>query len=157
MPQVTQTIDGKAFTINKVFSRQTTVQTCIKADRATVWALLTDSLNYIKWNSTIVSIEGSIALGETIKLVSKLAPTRTFKLKIKQFEPNVRMTWGDAMGSRNYELVDHENDEVLFSMTEKIGGPIFPLFAKLIPSFDDSFETFAADLKKEAESKARKR
>lgn len=157
MPHVTQTIDGKASTIKKVFSRQTSVQTAIQADRATIWSLLTDAPNYPKWNSTIVSIEGNIALGETIKLVSKLAPTRTFKLKIKQFEPNVRMTWGDPMGSRNYELVDHENDEVLFSMTEKIGGPIFPLFAKLIPSFDDSFETFAADLKKEAESRTRKR
>ena len=37
-------------------------------------------------------------------------------------------------------------------MTEKIGGPLFPLVAKMIPSFDKSFEQFAIDLKKEAES-----
>jgi hypothetical protein len=38
-------------------------------------------------------------------------------------------------------------------MTEKIGGPLFPLFAKMIPPFDDSFEKFASDLKQEAEKK----
>jgi hypothetical protein len=37
-------------------------------------------------------------------------------------------------------------------MTEKIGGPLFPLFAGSIPSFDEVFERYAADLKKEAEA-----
>ena len=37
-------------------------------------------------------------------------------------------------------------------MNEKIGGPLFPLFAKMIPSFDQSFEQFASDLKKESET-----
>jgi len=37
-------------------------------------------------------------------------------------------------------------------MREKIGGPLFPLFAKMIPPFDDSFDQFAADLKEEAET-----
>ena len=146
---------GKAITIRKTFSRQTSVQTAIHADRSVVWALLTDASNYPKWNSTVVSINGQIALGETIRLISKLAPTRTFKLKVKQFEPNARMTWGDAMGKRDYELSQQQKGVVLFSMTEKIGGPVFPLFAKLIPSFDESFETFAADLKRAAESKQR--
>ena len=36
-------------------------------------------------------------------------------------------------------------------MVEKIGGLMFPLFASQIPSFDESFEQFTADLKKEAE------
>ena len=36
-------------------------------------------------------------------------------------------------------------------MTEKIGKPLFPLFAKMIPAFDESFEKFDNDLKKEAE------
>lgn len=32
-----------------------------------------------------------------------------------------------------------------------VGGLMFPMYAKYIPSFDASFNTFAADLKKEAE------
>ena len=37
-------------------------------------------------------------------------------------------------------------------MNEIIGGPVFPLFAKMIPPFDESFEQFASDLKSEAET-----
>jgi len=37
-------------------------------------------------------------------------------------------------------------------MTEKIGGLLFPVYGRFIPPFDDAFEQFAADLKKEAES-----
>jgi hypothetical protein len=37
-------------------------------------------------------------------------------------------------------------------MSEKIGGPLFPLFARYIPPFDQPFKQFVADLKKEAES-----
>ena len=36
-------------------------------------------------------------------------------------------------------------------MVEKIGGPLFPLFAKMIPPFDGAFEQYAKDLKHEAE------
>jgi hypothetical protein len=39
-------------------------------------------------------------------------------------------------------------------MSEKIGGPLFPLFARMIPPFDESFNQFAADLKKAAEENA---
>ena len=37
-------------------------------------------------------------------------------------------------------------------MHEKIGGFMFPLFANKIPSFDESFEAFIADLKNKAEA-----
>jgi hypothetical protein len=36
-------------------------------------------------------------------------------------------------------------------MTEKIGGFMFPMYAKMIPPFDESFDQFANDLKKESE------
>lgn len=55
------------------------------------------------------------------------------------------------MGQRTYTLTKVANDITAFKMVEKIGGPLFPLFAKMIPSFDDSFEKFASDLKKESE------
>jgi hypothetical protein len=110
------------------------------------------------WNSsevklfpTIVSIEGDIAPGEKIKLKSTLDPKRTFKLKVKKFDAEKSLVWGDAMGKRMYTLTPDKNGSVNFSMVEKIGGPMFPLFANKIPSFDASFEQFAADLKKEAE------
>jgi hypothetical protein len=62
-----------------------------------------------------------------------------------------RLVWGDGMGNRIYALSKNDNETTAFTMNEKIGGPLFPLFAKMIPSFDESFEKFANDLKKEAE------
>ncbi len=143
---------SKASTIRKTFSRTTSVSTTIQADPSIVWALLTNAADYKRWNSTIVSIEGEIALGEKIRLKSTLDPKRTFKLKVKNYEPEKSLVWGDAMGKRRYTLTSNGNGTVTFSMVEKIGGPMFPLFAKMIPSFDASFDQFAADLKKEAET-----
>lgn len=142
---------AKANTIRKMFSRETFVSVDIQADPKTVWSLLTDAGNYPKWNSTILSIDGKIALGEKIQLKSQLDPKRVFKLSVKEVEPEKRLVWGDAMGKREYRLTPNPNGQTNFSMTEKIGGPLFPLFAKMIPSFDESFNKFANDLKTEAE------
>lgn len=142
----------KASTVRKTFSRTTSVSTVIQADPAIVWALLTNAADYKRWNSTVIGIEGEIAPGEKIQLKSTLDPKRTFKLKVKTFEPEKRLVWGDAMGKRTYLLTPDGNGKLVFSMVEKIGGPLFPLFAKMIPSFDASFDQFAADLKKEAEN-----
>lgn len=144
--------EGKATTVKKTFSRETSVNININADPAVVWALLTNASDYARWNSTVVSLEGEIAQGQQIALKSTLDPKRTFKLKVKEFEPEKRLVWGDNMGNRTYILARSEAGQVTFSMSEKIGGPLFPLFAGAIPSFDESFEQIAADLKKEAEA-----
>jgi len=144
---------GKATTIKTTFSRQTSVSIDINTDTSIVWTLLTKASDYPRWNSTVTSIEGNIALGEKIKLKSTLDAKRTFNLKVKEFEPEKRLVWGDAMDNRVYTLTKNANGTTSFSMVEKISGPLFPLFAKMIPSFDQSFEKFASDLKKEAEAK----
>lgn len=141
---------GQALTSKTMFSRETSIKVRIEADSAIVWALLTKASDFPRWNSTVVFIKGEIKQGEMIELKSTLDEKRTFKLKIKEFVAEKKLVWGDAMGNRIYTL-DKESNGVLFSMSEKIGGPLFPLFAGMIPAFDESFETFSADLKKEAE------
>jgi uncharacterized protein YndB with AHSA1/START domain len=144
--------DGKAATTRKTFSRETSVSTTIQADPAIVWALLTHASDIPRWNSTVISLKGEIREGETIELKSVLDEKRTSKLKVKEVLPQKRLVWGDALGNRVYTLDPGPEGRVRFSMTEKIGGPIFPLFAGSIPSFDATFEQFAADLKWEAET-----
>lgn len=142
--------NGKALTVKKTFNRSTTISQTIDADASIIWALLTNANDYARWNSTIISIDGEIQKGEKIKLKSTLDPSRTFKLKVKEIIIGQKLVWGDAMGKRTYTL-EKSNGSTLFTMTEKIGGLLFPLFAKQIPSFDESFEQFTADLKKESE------
>ena len=146
-----QQTNPKAVTDKRMFSRETTVRVNIEADPSIVWALLTHASDVPRWNSTVVSMKGEIKEGGAIELKSTLDEKRVFKLKVKEFVPEKRLAWGDNMGSRVY-LLDKNSNGVLFSMSEKIGGPLFPLFAGMIPSFDKSFEQFAADLKKEAET-----
>jgi uncharacterized protein YndB with AHSA1/START domain len=152
MEQNQKAPEGKAVTTRTTFSRETSVHNTISAEAGIVWALLVNASDFPRWNSTVLSIQGEIRKGETIHLRSTLDEKRTFKLKIKEFEPEKRLVWGDAQGNRVYSLTKGATGKVHFSMAEKIGGPVFPLFAGMIPPFDAAFEKFAADLKKEAET-----
>ena len=143
--------DGKATTIKSTFGRETSVSIKVQADPAIVWALLTNASDYSRWNSTVISLEGDIRQGEKIALKSTLDPKRVFKLKVKEFEPEKRLAWGDGKGTRVYSLGKNEEGSLTFGMNEKIGGFMYPMYAKYIPPFDESFEQFAQDLKKEAE------
>lgn len=147
--------NGKAVTTKKTFSRETGVSIDINADKSIIWALLTNASDFPRWNSTVISIDGEIKKDGKIQLKSKLDPTRVFKLSVKEFNADDSMIWGDAMGKRVYTLKNIGQGLTNFTMTEKIGGPIFPLFARMIPSFDQSFEQYAKDLKKEAEAIAK--
>lgn len=143
---------GKATTIKKTFSRQTMVSIDINADASIIWTLLTNASDYTRWNSTVTSLEGDIRLGEQIRLKSYLDAKRTFKLKVKEFDPEKSMQWGDGKGNRIFTLMPNGTGGITFTMDEKMGGFMFPMYAKYIPPFDESFEKFAADLKKEAEA-----
>ncbi len=145
------TKEGKASTIKETFSRETSVGISISADPAIIWALLTNASDYHRWNSTVISIEGNIAPNEKINLKSKLDPKRSFKLVIKEFITGKKLVWGDSKGERVFQLESLSGNKVKFGMKEKIGGLMFPLYAKYIPPFDESFEQFAHDLKTEAE------
>ncbi|NYE95790.1 uncharacterized protein YndB with AHSA1/START domain [Psychromicrobium silvestre] len=143
--------NGVASTTSSTFSRTTQVAIAVNAEAPSIWHLLTTASDYPRWNSTVVSIEGEILSGSKIKLVSTLDPSRTFSLKVKTFEENSTLAWGDALGTRTYTLTPIAEGGTSVEIVEKIGGPIFPLFASKIPSFDESFTQFAADLKTAAE------
>jgi uncharacterized protein YndB with AHSA1/START domain len=140
-----------AVTTRTTFHRETSVSTVISAADSTVWALLTNAADFPRWSTTVTSIEGRIAPGERIVLRSTLDAKRSFKLQIREFTPSRRLVWGDGKGQRSYEITPNGDGTVTFRMHERIGGIMFPLYAGAIPSFDASFNAFAADLKAEAE------
>ncbi|TYL54351.1 SRPBCC family protein [Agromyces mariniharenae] len=145
--------DGVASTTRTTFSRSTRIAQHIDADAATVWRLLTTAAEIPRWNSTVVSLDGRIALGSKIKLVSTVDPSRTFSLKIKEFEPNSRLVLGNAMFLRTCSL-SGEAGGTRVVVVERIGGPLYPFVARMIPPLDENFEQVAADLKKAAEAAA---
>jgi uncharacterized protein YndB with AHSA1/START domain len=140
----------RAQTIKKSFGQETMVSIFIRSSPAVVWSLLSDTRKLPQWNSTVVSIEGEIQANAKIKLISTLDEKRVFKLRIKNFEPFERLVWGNTMGNRVF-LITERADGVVFTMSERIAGLMYPLFAKFLPPLDDAFNQFAADLKKAAE------
>lgn len=148
--------DGKAKTMKTTFSTETAVSTEIEASPEVIWALLTNASDYVRWNSTLISMEGSIREGESIKLEPTVNPGKTFKIKIAEVVPGKSMQWvsGTApffKGVRHFSLQTRGDGKTRFSMSEKIKGLMYPMAAGQLPDFTAPFEQFAADLKSEAE------
>ncbi|MCH8294705.1 SRPBCC domain-containing protein [Candidatus Poribacteria bacterium] len=137
----------------KVYSVTQTIQ----ASRETIWAILTDASSWPDWNTTIDKVEGRIALGEKIKVFTKLTPGRAFPAKITEFLPGKKMTWTGGMplglfkGERTYTLTNQSNGAVEFAMREVYTGLMAPLITRSIPDLQPSFDEFAAALKNRAE------
>ncbi|MEM9325008.1 MAG: SRPBCC domain-containing protein [Bacteroidota bacterium] len=139
-----------AKTVKRGFHQVTSVAIEISADPAIVWALLTNASDFSRWNSTIVSLEGDIEVGEKIRLKSTLDEKRTFKIKVKALTPEQAMTWGDGQGTRWFRITETEKG-VHFEMEEKIGGLMYPMYKKYLPPFEENFNQWVLDLKREAE------
>ena len=154
--QNTMTANGKATSSQSTFNRVCSVSTNIHAKPEVIWGLLTNAANMPKWNSTIISVEGTIALGETIHLKSISDPKRTFNLKIAAFNPPTKLVWGDGAapmfkGVRTYTLTAKADGTTDFNMTEVISGFLLLMIGGSLPDFKPTFEQYAADLKRAAE------
>jgi uncharacterized protein YndB with AHSA1/START domain len=139
-----------------LFSTECAVEIDIHASPEKIWELLTDVPNLTRWNSTLISVEGRIAPGETIKLKAKTAPDRVFNLKINHMTVPRLLVWEDGMapmfkGVRTYTLTPRADGSTRFAMREVISGLMLPLIGGSLPDFKPSFDQYAADLKRAAE------
>lgn len=128
------------------------------ADR--IWGLLTDGAGYPSWNTTVISLEGEISIGNKISLISTVNPRRAFKLTVAEMQEPKRMVWSDGMplglfkGVRTFTLAALPDGQTEFAMEEVYSGLLEPLISKSIPDMTDSFEEFAQSLKVAAENDA---
>jgi len=129
----------------------------INASPERVWAILTDATGYRAWNKAVISIDGTIAVGSTISLVSVANPKRAFRLHVTEMSAPTRMVWRDGMplglftGERTYKVEPREG-VTHFEMTEVYTGLLAGLFTKAIPDLQPSFDLFADSLKAAAEA-----
>src|ERR1700704_2312804 len=99
----------------------------IGAPAQRVWDLLVDAAGYKRWNTSVVSIDGPIELGRSIKLVSAVNPGRTFVLKVTAMDPPHRLVWTGGMplglftGTRTF-LIEPAGAGCRFSMSEVYTG-----------------------------------
>ncbi len=131
----------------------------ISAPAQRVWDLLVDAPGYKRWNPAVVSIDGEIATGRSINLVSAVNPGRTFALTVTAMDAPQRMVWSGGMplglftGTRTF-VIEPATAGCRFSMSEVYTGPLSGLFFKSIPDLTDSFKQFAEGLKIAAEERA---
>ena len=129
----------------------------IAAEPEKIWAILTDAPAYAEWDSGVQRVEGSIAPGEKIKVVSEANPGRAFPVKVTTFEPARAMTWSGGMplglfkGVRTFALAP-DGGATRFTMREEYSGPMLGLIWRSMPDLGPSFEQFARGLKQRAES-----
>ncbi|HQF96590.1 MAG TPA: SRPBCC domain-containing protein [Microthrixaceae bacterium] len=135
----------------------------IAAPAEVVWNLLTDASGFGRWNRAVLSIDGTIEVGNTMRLVSIADPKRTFKLTVAEMSAPNRMVWADGMplglfrGRRTYTITDRGDIACEFTMVEEFTGPLAPLITKAIPDLTESFDTFADSLKAAAEGEGPQR
>lgn len=128
----------------------------IHAAPETVWALLSDAKTWTVWNPTVVSLDGIIAEGNTVRLVTTLDPKRTFNLVVDTLEAPNLMVWTDGMplglftGTRTYRVAPTEGGS-RFEMTEEFTGPMSGLITRFIPDMTEAFGQFADGLKAASE------
>jgi len=148
-------IDGKAASSKETFRLETAVTINMHAKPERVWVILTNAQDTTKWNSTLISVSGTFALGETISFVTKAVPNRTFKTKVTEFAPPSKLVVSDGnfifKGVRTYILTPKPDGTTDFSMQEIFTGLMLPLIKRSLPNFEPIFEQYASDLKAEAE------
>jgi hypothetical protein len=128
----------------------------IAAGPETIWRILTDASGYAEWDSG-VRVDGRIAHGERIRVVSEANPGRTFPVNVAEFTPGRRMVWSGGMplglfrGVRTFTLSPESNGTTRFHVREEYTGPMLPLIWRSMPDLGPSFTQFASGLKQRAE------
>ena len=150
-------MSGKASRNRTTFRLEYEVAIPVSAPPERIWSLLTNAADLPRWNTTIESIEGSIASGETIKLRTKATPERVFKLAVSDLVPSKSMVWSDGFapmfkGVRTFTLTPNSDGTTEFAMREVFSGLMLPMIAGSLPDFVPVFEQYASDLKKAAEA-----
>jgi hypothetical protein len=128
----------------------------IEASPEAIWAILIDAPGYADWDNGVVRVDGHIAFGEKIWVVSEANPGRTFPVKVTELTPHRHMTWSGGMplglfkGVRTFTL-EPENGTTRFTVREEYTGPLLGMIWKSMPDLGPSFEKFATGLKQRAE------
>jgi len=127
----------------------------IAARPEVVWAILSNPQVLVAGGLGLISLEGQIAPGNKLRLVSQTAPERTFVLTVQAFETPRRMVWASGLplvfnGTRSFTLTT-AGDGTAFHMAEVCRGLMLPVIWGSLPDMQPGFELFGDGLKRLAE------
>ena len=131
--------------------------TTINASPEIIWKLLVATVDWSSWDPGTDRIEGTVALGQRLKVYSKQSPGRAIPVRVTEFNPNRSMTWTGGMplglfkGVRTFVLTLQDDGSVRFDLREEFSGPLLPLIGKFLPDMTETFQNSVAGLKSAAE------
>jgi uncharacterized protein YndB with AHSA1/START domain len=134
----------------------------ISAAPEAVWAVLIDGGAWPSWDSGVANVDGTnldgtVALGKTLKIQSQVAPGRTFPVKVTTVSEPTSLVFTGGMplglfkGVRTYTLTP-KGTSTVFTMREEYTGPLSGSIGKSIPDLNPSFVQFANGLKARVEA-----
>jgi len=133
----------------------------IEATAERVWEVLTDFAAFPEWNPFIREATGAIKQGEkiTVLLGASGAKPMTFQPTLLSVIPNRELRWlghfyirGLFDGEHSFVIEPLEGNRVRFLHSEKFGGILIPMMAKMLDTDTRrGFEEMNAALKKRAE------
>jgi uncharacterized protein YndB with AHSA1/START domain len=131
----------------------------IAASPDEVWSVLIDSSRWPDWDSGVDGVDGMITPGSKIVIRSKVAPGRTFPVKVTTFDAPKTLVFTGGMplglfkGVRTYSLAPR-GAGTEFTMREEYSGIMLGAIWKSIPDLSPSFTQFTLGLKARVESGA---
>jgi hypothetical protein len=139
--------------------KQYTSSARIQATPEAVWAILTESAGYGRWNSEISRVDGRIALGEKIKahVVLHGGKVQPVTVRVTELEPGRQMVWTGGMplglftGRRTFSIRPCEGGATEFTMQVHFSGLLSSLIAKSLGDRQPDIDALVAGLKKWAE------
>ena len=129
----------------------------IAAPESRIWEVLTKQVQEDPQPFGITRLEGKMQLGARLKLWSEIDPKRAFSLRVTVFDEPTTMIWKGGMpfglftGTRTFSLAPSPKGSQ-FQMREVFDGLLSGMIVKSIPDLSPSFEKFAQELKRKAES-----
>ena len=132
----------------------------INAPVETIWHYLTDAASYTRWDPNINRVQGTIAVGNTLRFWTKPMPDRVFSTRVVEIVPNHRMMWksnlpfGLFSSLRIFSLLPLDAGGVEFTTKVTFSGPLQPLILRTLPDMDDVFHQFVEGLKAVVEGDA---
>jgi hypothetical protein len=141
---------------------ETQIEIAASAER--VWSLLVDFPSYPRWNPFVRSIEGSLAVDQSLTVLIQPpgAKGMRFNPRLLVVTPNRELRWKGKLllpglfdGEHYFIIEDKADGSVIFRQGEKFSGILVPLFkSSLDGATKQGFIAMNEAIKDEAESKS---
>ena len=140
-------------------AKQIKTSITIQATPEKVWSVLTDFAGYPQWNPFIKSIQGEVAVGNTIEVNIQPPGSKpmSFKPKVLTYVPNRELSWlgklwfsGLFDGLHKFKIEDHGDGSCTLFHEENFSGILVSMIN--LSATEEGFTSMNESIKARAEA-----